>query len=87
MISKDQLTRSKVCQQCQHFRRHYVRQGRGRYIPIMVGHCVYPRLKGRAADTPACALCPLHTAFAFTTLSGLAVKRFGELSLTMEPEL
>lgn len=55
MISKDQLTRSKVCQQCQHFRRHYVRQGRRRYIPIMVGHCVYPRLKGRAADTPACA--------------------------------
>ena len=43
-----------TCGSCKHFRRHYVRQARGRYLPLIYGHCVKPRLKNREADTRAC---------------------------------
>ena len=35
-----------VCGSCQHFRQHYIKQGKY-YVPISYGHCVYPRLKKR----------------------------------------
>lgn len=44
---------TETCQTCRHFRRHYIKMG-WRYAPILHGHCVYPRLKPRRADTPAC---------------------------------
>ncbi len=42
-----------VCKECKHFRQHYVKFRRG-YREINDGHCVYPRLKRRETDTPAC---------------------------------
>lgn len=47
------LKMAETYQTCRHFRRHYVKMG-WRYDPISQGHCVYPRLKPRRADTPAC---------------------------------
>lgn len=44
----------KLCEQCRHFHRHYVRMGGNRYLPISKGHCAHPRLKDRDVDTPAC---------------------------------
>lgn len=41
------------CQNCRHFRQHYVSDGK-RYDPAYCGHCVYPRVKTRKPDTPAC---------------------------------
>lgn len=35
------------CGTCAHFRRHYIRVGEGYYIPILYGHCVYPKSKRR----------------------------------------
>ncbi len=43
----------KTCRDCKHFRLHYVKAG-GSYLAIEEGHCVHPRLKDRAAETPAC---------------------------------
>lgn len=43
----------RTCQDCRHFRRHYIKRG-NRYQPIGDGHCVYPRLKRRKDTTPAC---------------------------------
>ncbi len=43
----------KTCETCVHFRRHYVKFG-FRYNPVGSGHCVYPRLKLRREDAPAC---------------------------------
>ena len=43
----------KTCGSCWHFRTHYVERS-GRFWPIRAGHCVYPRCKPRACDTPAC---------------------------------
>lgn len=43
-----------TCGSCKHFRRHYVRLARGRYLPLSYGHCVTPRLKNREEDTKAC---------------------------------
>ena len=45
----------KLCEQCRHFRRHYVRMGNNHYRPISAGHCTHPRLKDRRVDSPACA--------------------------------
>lgn len=42
------------CGSCTHFYMHYVRFENGRYIPIDFGHCVFPRIKDRDADTKAC---------------------------------
>ncbi len=44
----------KTCQDCAHFYRHYVRIGKDCYSEIDHGHCVYPRIKNRDTDTPAC---------------------------------
>ena len=43
-----------TCKDCRHFRQHYIKFREGRYEPITCGHCVYPRLKHRTTDTPAC---------------------------------
>lgn len=42
------------CNNCKHFRLHYVRRCDGFYMSLEYGHCVYPRLKKRPADTKAC---------------------------------
>lgn len=43
-----------TCLDCKHYRRHYIKQGKNYYVLIADGHCVYPRLKLRKANTPAC---------------------------------
>ena len=43
-----------TCKDCMYFRAHYVRRGRNWYLRTSCGHCVYPRLKHRQEDTPAC---------------------------------
>ena len=42
-----------TCKDCIHYRQHYIKFGRS-YRPIAYGHCVYPRLKKREQNTPAC---------------------------------
>lgn len=42
-----------ICRNCKHFRKHYVKFGRS-FKEISDGHCVYPMLKTRRADTKAC---------------------------------
>ena len=54
MKTKEPCEQAKCCEQCRHFRQHYVREGRSHYVPIHAGHCVHPRLKDRTVDTPAC---------------------------------
>ena len=41
------------CKHCKHFRQHYIKFGKS-YREILYGHCVYPRLKKRNTDSPAC---------------------------------
>ena len=43
-----------TCQDCKHFRQHYVHIFDEYYHTIPCGHCVYPRLKHRRPDTLAC---------------------------------
>jgi len=43
----------KNCKNCKNFRQHYIKFGKS-YREILYGHCVYPRLKKRNADSPAC---------------------------------
>ena len=43
-----------TCKDCQHFRQHYIHFLQQRYDAVPCGHCVYPRLKHRHPDTPAC---------------------------------
>ncbi len=43
-----------ICGNCRHFRRHYVRYARGRYMALLYGHCVKPRRKKRNIDDKAC---------------------------------
>lgn len=33
------------CENCAHFKQHYVYQGNGLYTPCNCGHCRYPRIK------------------------------------------
>ena len=47
------MNEAKNCKDCKHFRQHYIKFGR-RYSEITYGHCVYPMLKKRESDTPAC---------------------------------
>ncbi len=42
-----------ICRQCRHFRQHYVLDDQT-CTAICCGHCVFPRLKNRRPDTPAC---------------------------------
>lgn len=44
---------NKICENCSHFRTHYVKHGK-QYQQINDGHCVYPRLKRRETNTKAC---------------------------------
>ena len=41
------MCNEQTCGNCRHFRRHYVRYARGRYMALSYGHCVKPRLKNR----------------------------------------
>lgn len=43
----------KVCGQCGHFRQHYTLDDQS-CMTVCCGHCVFPRLKNRRPDTPAC---------------------------------
>ena len=43
----------KTCRDCVHYRRHYIKMGRG-FREIHDGHCVYPRMKRRRAEDDAC---------------------------------
>lgn len=43
------LKREEFCGNCAYFRRHYVKR-QGRYEPLHLGHCVFPRLKDRPDD-------------------------------------
>lgn len=45
---------AKTCAGCKHFIQHYVKHAPDRYFPIRQGHCIYPRVKRRDRDTPAC---------------------------------
>lgn len=44
-----------ICQNCKHFRVHYIKGPGGIFRRTRGGHCVYPRLKLRYGETPACA--------------------------------
>ena len=44
----------RICQNCKHFRQHYVKDALDRYSKCGSGHCVYPRCKPRYNDTKAC---------------------------------
>ena len=48
-MSRTKLQQEEFCGNCAYFRRHYVKI-RGRYDPLHLGHCVYPRLKDRPDD-------------------------------------
>ena len=41
------------CRDCTYFYQHYIIDT-NRATPVNCGHCRYPRLKHRKADTPAC---------------------------------
>ena len=45
----------KVCKDCMHFRRHYIKRSRGNYRALSYGHCSKPRLKKRDAGDEACS--------------------------------
>ena len=38
------------CGNCKHYREHYRRAGKNRYISLQFGHFVHPRLKNRRAE-------------------------------------
>ena len=38
-----------ICATCAHFIPHYVRSS-SRYIPLYMGHCMYPRIKSRSVE-------------------------------------
>lgn len=40
-----------VCGSCAHFRRHYIKLSETHYTPLTYGHCIYPRLKKRSAES------------------------------------
>jgi len=42
-----------TCGTCRFFIQHYAKRGR-QYTDVYCGHCIYPRIKTRHADTPAC---------------------------------
>ena len=42
-----------VCGQCIHYVPHYVILD-GHYVQTVLGHCIYPRVKGRKIHTKAC---------------------------------
>ena len=43
-----------ICKTCVHFRQHYVPFDEIRFTETPYGHCVFPRLKERRNNTPAC---------------------------------
>lgn len=42
-----------TCQSCEHFRQHYIKLEDGYYLSAF-GHCVYPLIKVRKQNHPAC---------------------------------
>ena len=47
------MNENKNCESCKYFMRHYTKF-RKHYIETICGHCIYPRLKDRKTDSPAC---------------------------------
>jgi len=45
--------KNNTCRDCLHFRQHFIPWG-DYFVPACCGHCVYPRLKHRTPDHPAC---------------------------------
>lgn len=43
-----------TCKDCTHFRQHYVPFDEFRFTETPFGHCVFPQLKNRRSNTPAC---------------------------------
>ncbi|WNX85032.1 hypothetical protein RWV98_01795 [Agathobaculum sp. NTUH-O15-33] len=43
-----------ICKTCKYFYQHYIRLTKDRYTITPSGHCVYPRIKLRHEDAPAC---------------------------------
>ena len=41
----------RCCATCAHYYPHYVKDTLGRFIPISIGHCIYPRTKARRAES------------------------------------
>lgn len=48
----------KRCGNCKYFCLHYRRAGKGRYVPLLCGHCTHPRIKDRRVEEH----CPHWTA-------------------------
>lgn len=46
------------CGNCKHFVKHYIREAKGSYHPLWLGHCTHPRLKDRRVEEH----CPHWTA-------------------------
>ncbi|MDY3618429.1 hypothetical protein [Agathobaculum sp.] len=42
-----------TCENCKYFYQHYVKLPK-RFTTANCGHCVYPRMKKRTPDNPAC---------------------------------
>jgi hypothetical protein len=41
------MDRRKICRNCAHFWRHYVKDNYGRFLELDWGHCPFPRAKGK----------------------------------------
>ena len=44
---------NETCKDCEYFMRHYIKRAK-RYVPLIYGHCMEPRLKNRDINHPAC---------------------------------
>ena len=44
---------AKYCKNCAYFVQHYCKIKR-KYLPVVWGHCIEPRIKPRYEETPAC---------------------------------
>ena len=46
-MNPEKITAEKTqnCGNCKNFRMHYIKYSRGKYVALMYGHCVKPRLK------------------------------------------
>lgn len=42
------------CNTCTHYIQHYAKINHTGYQAVNCGHCIYPRLKSRKPDSPAC---------------------------------
>lgn len=49
-----------VCKECEYYCAHYVRLAKKQWQQLDHGHCVYPQIKQRQAQTPACKYFEFH---------------------------